>query len=395
MDRAKKNVGILALCQALLLTNNVTLIAVNALIGHALAPNKALATLPITTYVIGAALTTMPASLLMRRIGRRGGFMGGSLLGLLGASLCTWGLGIASFWLICFGTLVMGMYNAFGQYYRFAAADVASSKFKSKAISLVLAGGIVGGIIGPELTKWSKDWVETPFMGSYLLLMGLSVAATVLVSRVDIPPSAEARQPGSGRPLSRIVMQPVFAVAALGAMIGYGAMNLLMSVTPLAMQHHGHHFNDAAMVLEWHVIGMYGPAFFTGSLINRFGVLKVMLWGAVLMLASVFIALAGVGFIHFLAALFLLGVGWSFLYVGGTTLLTESYRPEEKAKAQGANDFLVFATMAVSSLSSGALLTRGGWETVNVWALPFLVVAGAATAWLAMLRRMQKTASRG
>ena len=386
MQKTHKNVTVLAACQALLMTNNVILIALNALAGYALADNKALATLPITTYVIGAALTAIPASLMMKYVGRRTGFMTGAAAGLVGALICSWGIYIANFWLLCFGTLVMGMYNAFGGYYRFAAADAASESFKGRAISLVLAGGIVGGILGPESSKWTKGLLPIDFLGSYLSLVVLSIAAMLLITLIDIPRLSESERNERGRPLLTIMTQPVFLVAALGAMIGYGVMNLLMTVTPLAMGHSHHPYSDAALVIEWHVIGMFAPSFFTGSLIQRFGVLNVMLTGVVLMFACVGIAVAGTALMNFWTALVLLGVGWNFLYVGGTTLLTESHSPAEKAKTQGANDFLVFVAMALSSITSGALLDKAGWQAMNYWALPFLAVVAAAIFWFKLQR---------
>lgn len=396
MQKTHKNVAILAACQSLLMTNNVILIALNALAGYALADNKVLATLPITTYVVGAALTTIPASLMMKYVGRRTGFMTGAAAGLVGALICSWGIYAANFWLLCFGTLVMGVYNAFGGYYRFAAADAASESFKSRAISLVLAGGIVGGILGPESSKWTKDLLPTDFLGSYLSLVVLSMAAMLLITLMDIPGLSESERNQRGRPLRTIMAQPVFLVAALGAMIGYGVMNLLMTVTPLAMGHHHHPYSDAALVIEWHVIGMFAPSFFTGSLIQRFGVLNVMLTGVLLMFACVGIAISGTALMNFWTALVLLGVGWNFLYVGGTTLLTESHSPAEKAKTQGANDFLVFVAMALSSITSGALLDKAGWQAMNYWALPFLAVIAAAIFWFRLQRsRVSVTDLRG
>ncbi|MBI2314207.1 MAG: MFS transporter [Betaproteobacteria bacterium] len=387
MQKTKRNVGVLAACQALLLTNGVTLIALNGLVGFALAEDKALATLPVTTYVLGSALTTLPASLWMKRVGRRAGFSAGALLGMVGALLCTVAVYYGSFWLLCAGTLVSGIYNAFGQYYRFAAADVAAEDFKSKAISLVLAGGIVGGILGPEASKLTKDLLAVPFMASYASLMAFGALSLGLVQLVHFPRlSDDERKPG-GRAVQSIMAQPVFVVAALGAMAGYGVMNLLMTATPIAMNHHHHPYSDAAFVIEWHVIGMFAPAFFTGALVRRFGVLPVMLAGTGLMAACVAIAVSGTALYNFWSALVLLGVGWNFLYVGGTTLLTECYTPAEKAKTQGVNDFLIFLTMATSSLSSGVLVTSEGWRAMNFWALPFLALTAAATVWLILRRR--------
>jgi MFS family permease len=383
----KRNVALLAAAQALLLTNGITLIAINGLAGFALAPDKRLATVPVMAYVIGSALTTLPASYFMKHYGRRAGFTLGSGLGMAGAAIGAAALFLQSFWLLCLGALFSGIYNAFGQYYRFAAADMASTDFRSKAISLVLAGGIAGGVLGPEASKITRELLEPRFLASFLTLILFALASMAIVRRLDIPPLSAEDKRAQGRPLAEIVRQPVFIVAVLAAAVGYGVMNLLMSATPLAMDICRHPYADAAFVLEWHVIGMFAPSFFTGSLIKRFGVLNVLLVGAVLMLACVAIAMSGVSLLHFWWALTLLGVGWNFLYIGGTTLLTEAYRLEERAKTQGLNDFLVFAAMTLSSLTSGMVVTGPGWVALNRLALPFLALTALATALLWLKRR--------
>lgn len=387
MDQARKNVAVLAGCQGLLLVNNSILITVNALAGYALAPEKALATLPVTMYFVGSALTTLPVSLLMRRIGRRAGFTAGAICAILGSALCAWGVSARNFWLLCAGTLVLGVYFAAGQYYRFAAADSASADFKSKAISLVLAGGVVGGFIGPETSKFTNDLVAGHlFAGSYISLVGFALLAISMLSWLNIPPLSEAERREAGRPIGGIARQPTFIVAVLCGMVSYGVMNLLMTATPLAMGHQ-HPFSDAAFVIQWHVVAMFAPAFVTGSLIQRFGLTAIMLTGVVLNFACVAIALAGVDVINFWLALVLLGVGWNFMYVGATTLLTESHTPAERAKVQGVNDAAIFITMVVSSLSAGALFTYQGWQTMNLYAVPFLILAGAGVLWLAASHR--------
>lgn len=387
MDAAKKNVATLAVCQALLYANNATVIAVNGLAGYALASDKALATLPVTGWVVGAAITTFPASMLMKRVGRRAGFTVGALVGLVGAALCSAAVQVGSFWLLCLGTLVFGTYNGFAQYYRFAAADASPSHFKSKAISLVLAGGLVGGLVGPEVSKLTVDLFAARYFGAYLSLIGFLVLVILTLQTLAMPDPGEEEQRGPGRPLSHIVQQPAFVVAALGSAFGYGIMNLLMTATPLAMGMCGHPYAAAAFVIQWHVVGMFAPSFVTGSLIKRFGVLNVMLAGALLLLGCVAIALAGITVAHFWFALVLLGVGWNFLYIGGTTLATETYRPAERAKAQGANDLVIFVVMAISSFTSGALLERSGWETLNYLAVPLVVVVIAGLLWLLTSRR--------
>jgi MFS family permease len=379
-----RNIAILAVSQGLLLTNGVTMVAVSGLAGLALAPDARLATLALTCYVVGGALTTLPAALFMRRYGRRAGFMLGAALGMLAGILCATAVFNHSFPLLCLGTVPAGAYNAFGQQYRFAAADAADVSWRSRAISFTLAGGIVGGVLGPAMSKATRDLLAPTFAASYLALAAIALLAMLLTSRLDIPPLTAAQRQSSGRPLAEIARQPAYLVAVLAAACGYGVMNLLMTATPIAMDICHHAFADTAFVLEWHVIGMFAPSFFTGDLIKRFGVLKVIAAGSGLMFACIGIALSGVSLMHFWWALFLLGIGWNFLFIGGTALLTETYHSDEKAKAQGTNDFIVFAVQGLTSLSSGALITRQGWETLNRAALPAVaatLLLVAAFAW--------------
>jgi MFS family permease len=391
LERQYRNVLVLSGCQATLQTVGTTMIAVTGLAGFTLATDKALATVPLTCYVLGSAVSTIPASLLMNAIGRRGGFQVGTGLGMIGAAGCAVAMYVANFWVLCAGMFVMGMYTAFGKYYRFAAADAARVEFRAKAISLTLAGGIVGGIFGPEMAKrTSVLFADYAYLGSYLSLIAVCLLAMLFLTRLDIPMLSEQERKESGRPLSQIMRQPVFIVAALAAMLSYGIMNLFMTSTPLAMRAHHHPFNDAAFVLQWHMLGMYGPSFFTGALIQRFGVLNIILAGIVLLFASIVAALVGTELVNFWVTLFLLGVGWNFMYVGGSALLTECHTPAERAKTQAANDFLVFVTMAISSLSSGLLLNASGWHAVNYGSLPFLLLATLATLWL-MWQRQRRT----
>ena len=388
MEKQYRNVFVLSGCQATLQTSGATMISVTGLAGFALAADKAFATVPLTCYVLGSAVTTIPASLLMKAVGRRAGFQSGAGLGMFGAVVCAIAMYIANFWLLCAGMFVMGMYTAFGKYYRFAAADAAEVDFRAKAISLTLAGGIVGGIVGPELAKHTTElFAGHQYLGSYLSLIGVCLLAGLMLAGLDIPVPPESERKDSGRPLPEIMRQPVFIVAALSAMLSYGIMNLFMTSTPLAMRAHEHHFSDAAFVLQWHMIGMYGPSFFTGALIHRFGVLNVILAGIALLLVCIVAALVGTDLINFWLAMFLLGVGWNFMYVGGSALLGECHTPAERAKTQAANDFMVFATMAVSSASSGLLLNKSGWHAVNYGSIPFLLLALAATLWLMWQRR--------
>jgi MFS family permease len=392
MNSTRRNVGLLAACQALLMTNNSTLIAINGLAGLALAPRAALATLPVTAWVVGGAIATMPASLHMRRVGRRAGMTAGTAWGIAGALLCAGALWAQSFWLLCFAALVFGVYNAYGQYYRFAAADAAGPDFKGTAISLVLAGGLVGGIVGPTASRYTVGLLEPRFLGAYLALIGFAVATMVLLRFIDIPPLPAKVQAAKGRPLAEIAAQPKFIVAVLSGAIGYGVMNFLMTSTPIAMGVCGHPYTDAAFVISSHVVAMFAPSFVTGRLIKTFGVLPVMFAGAVLNFAAIGVALSGIAVTQFWISLVLLGVGWNFLYIGGTALLTETYRPEEMAKAQGANDQVIFIMMAISSFTSGLTVTAAGWERVNLFALPMVAVVAIAIVWYAMTRPEKRAA---
>ena len=389
MRTSYRDIFLLACCQALLLVNNSALIAMNGLVGYALAANKALATAGVTTFVLGSAVAAMPAALWMAKVGRRRGFMTGSAVAIIGSGTCALALALSSFALFCVGTALVGVYTAFGLQYRFAAAEVASPDFKAKAISLVLAGGIAGGFLGPEASRWGRDLLPVPFLGSFLILAVIAVCALAVQSRVRVPMPAPAES-GGGRPLSEIASQPVFVVAAIAAALGYGVMNLLMTATPLAMSFCNHPYAAAAFVIEWHVVGMYAPGFFTGSVIQRYGALRVIISGSLLAAAAVGVALAGNQIGHFWAALGLLGIGWNLMYIGGTTLLTEAYTPRDKAKTQGLNDFIVFAVMGVSSLSSGALIDAAGWERMNAVALPFIAIVALAAMWFGALRRRQR-----
>jgi MFS family permease len=387
MNSTKRNVSLLAACQALLFTNNSTLIAINGLAGLALSPYAALATLPVTCWVLGGAIGTMPASLHMKRVGRQRGLTSGTLWGIVGALICSGAIWWQSFWLLCFGTLVWGVYNAYGQYYRFAAADIAPADFKSTAISLVLAGGLVGGILGPTTSRWTIDLLSHKFMGAYLALIGFAIATMLLLRFIRIPTPSAAEQAAAGRPLREIAAQPKFIVAVMAGAIGYGVMNFVMTSTPISMQICGHPYGAAAFVISSHIIGMFAPSFVTGPLIKRVGTLPVMFVGTLFNFAAIAVALSGIAVTHFWWALVLIGVGWNFLYISGTTLLTETYRPEERAKAQGTNEQAIFIMMAISSLASGVTVTTAGWERLNLIALPLVAAVAIAVAWYALSQR--------
>jgi MFS family permease len=388
-----RNLLLLALCQGLFLTNNVTFIAINGLVGLALAPLGWMATLPVTGYVVGAALSAMPVSRLQARLGRKRSFQIGLLVAMVTAALCALSVTLHSFWLLVASTLMAGFYSANGALYRFAGPELVQPAFQERAISWVLAGGIAGAFIGPNLASASRGWLAVPFAGAYLALVGVALLSLLALSFIQFAPHVAAAPGASrGRPLRELLRQPAFGVAIVAAALGYGVMNLLMAATPIAMQQCQHPFESAALVLEWHVLGMFVPSFFTGHLIKRFGVLPVMVVGVLLNLVCVAVALSGVDLMEFLVALFALGVGWNFLYTGGTTLFTQCYRPEEKNRAQGVMDSCVFGTMALSSFASGALITTQGWRWLNLGSLVPIVLVMAALLWLAAQRKRARSA---
>jgi len=382
-----RNLWLLAICQGLFLTNNVTFIAINGLVGWSLAPLGWMATLPVMGYVVGGALSTGIVAHTQRRFGRKTSFQLGLAVAVLSALLCCYAAYNKNFWLLVAATVVAGYYNANAQLYRFAAAELALPAFREKAVSLVMAGGLIGAIAGPNLAAGTRTLTAVPFAGAYLALAAVALLAMVLLAFIQFPPTPPLQAASGGRPLGQIMRQPVFIVAAAAGALGYGVMNLLMAATPIAMQVCGLPFSDAALVLEWHVIGMFAPGFFTGHLIKRFGTLPIMAIGLTLNVACVLIALSGVELHQFLVALFLLGVGWNFLFTGATTLALTAYRPEEKDKAQGALNFCVFAVLALSSLASGVLVTTQGWTLLNLGSLLPLGLTGMALAWLALQRR--------
>lgn len=378
---------LLTLCQGLFLTNNVTFIAINGLVGLALAPSPWMATLPVAGYVAGGALCAPLVARHQRRFGRRGAFQLGLLVAILSTALCAWAASSHQFWLLVAATMVAGYYNANAALYRFAATELVTPAFKERAISWVLAGGILGAVVGPNLASATRDLLPVAFAGAYAALVAVALLSLLTMSFIRFPPLPLPDPAHPGRPLREIARQPVFIVAVAGCALGYGVMNLLMAATPIAMSQCAHPFSSAALVLEWHVLGMFVPSFFTGSLIRRFGVLPVMAAGVVLNLVCIAVALAGIDLMNFVVALLALGVGWNFLYVGGTTLLTQAYRPQEKTTAQAAMDGTVMATMTLTAMGSGALVTTQGWAWLNLGSIVPVVLAGVAIAWLAWQRR--------
>lgn len=382
-----RSLWLLAACQGLYLTNNVTFIAINGLVGLALAPVGWLATLPVMGYVVGGALSTGLVARTQQQWGRQRSFQAGLLVALLAALLCAYAAFSRNFWLLCTATVVAGYYNANAGLYRFAAAELVDVPAREKAVSLVMAGGLLGAVVGPNLAARTRDLFAVPFAGAYLALAAVALLSMAIMAFLRFPPAPAHAAAPAGRPLGELMRQPAFIVAAAAGALGYGVMNLLMAATPIAMQQCGLPFGDAALVLEWHVIGMFAPGFFTGSLIKRFGPLAVMGAGVVLNAVCIAVALSGVELQQFLVALFLLGVGWNFLFTGSTTLSLSTYRPEERDKAQGALNFFVMATLALSSLASGVLVTTSGWSLLNWGSLLPVAVTAAALAWLALHQR--------
>lgn len=385
-----RNLWLLALCNGLFLTNNVTFIAINGLVGLALAPAGWMATLPVMGYVVGGALSTGIVARTQARWGRKASFQLGLAVGALSALACAWAAFGRDFWLLVAATVVAGYYNANAGLYRFAAAELAVPAVREKAVSLVMAGGLIGAVAGPNLASRTRSILDVPFAGAYIALAFVAVLGILLMAFLDFPPAPVKKAGAGGRPLREVMKQPVFIVAAASGALGFGVMNLLMAATPIAMQQCGLPFSDAAFVLEWHVIGMFLPGFFTGHLIRRFGALPVMGVGVALNLGCIAVALSGVNLHQFLIALTLLGVGWNFLFTGSTTLSLSAYAPEEKDAAQGALNFFVFATLALTSFASGVLVTTRGWTLLNWGSLVPVILTGAALAWLAAHQRKER-----
>ncbi len=386
-----KNLVLLILCQGIFLTNNITFVAINGLVGLSLTNITWMATLPIMGYVVGGALSTGIVARTQKKYGRQKSFQLGLLVAVLSSLICGYAAYSKNFWLLTFGTFVAGYYSANGQLYRFAAAELTHVSLRDKAISWVLAGGILGAVAGPNLAALTKDSFDTPFLGAYLTLTVAGILGLIVMNFIHFPDEVEVKKVlPPGRSTFELLKQPVFLIAAVSSALGYGVMNLLMAATPLAMKVCGLPFSDAALVLQWHVIGMFAPGFFTGSLIKKFGTYRIMILGIVLNFVCILIALSGVEVYQFLLSSFILGVGWNFLFTGATSLAMTAYRPEEKDKAQGIINFFVFATMAITSFSSGALVTTSGWDILNFASLFPVVLMAVALIWLRHKQQKEK-----
>ena len=361
------------------------MVATSALVGYALVDDKTYASLPFTMQLLATMLTSIPAAMLMTRIGRKPAFLIGTVIAMLGAITASYSIIQNNFILFIIASILIGMFSGFANFYRFTAADNVDKEHKSRAIAYVLAGGVLAAVIGPNLANLTREVISGAiFAGSYASITVLYILSFILLNFLDLPHNyqTDSKDQPFTRPLGEIVRQPRFVVAIICGMLGYAVMTLVMTATPLAMQHHHHIYSDTAFVIQWHVLGMFAPSFFTGHLIKRFGLLRIMFLGAAFGLICIIINLAGTSVTHFWLALLLLGISWNFLFIGATSLLTETYKASERFKTQALNDFLVFSMVAAASLSAGILHHQLGWKFVNYMAIPALIVIFISLIWL-------------
>ena len=377
------SVYLLAICQALMMSGTTLLITTSALVCYQITADKSLTTLPLSLQFLGLMLTSIPASLIMGRWGRKAGFRLGSLFGVTGGIILTMAVIQHQFWWFAVGSFFIGINNGFATYYRFAAVDLVDMINRPKAISYVMAGGVVAAFIGPNLANMARElFPQEPFAGGFVFITIFYTLIFIIVGFIQFPKVEIEQIKSTGRPLLELISQPAFMVAVIGGMLGYAVMSYVMTATPLAMQHHQHPFSETAFVIQWHVLAMFVPSFFTGSLIQRIGILNIMLIGALFGIACMVINLLGTSVWHFWLALVLLGISWNFLFIGASTLLTTTYLPEEKAKAQAFNDFMVFSTVTIASLSAGYFQHKYGWKMVNLGVFPFMIIVLISIYWL-------------
>ncbi len=385
-----RNVWLLSLCQALLMTGNILLISVIGLIGKQIAPSASMITLPVALQFLGLMAATIPASLISGKLGRKRGFSIGNLVGITGASLATYALLQQNFYLFCFATFLLGIGIGFGTLYRFAAIEVCDENARHRAISISMAGGVLAAVLGPNLAIMSQQWSQDGlYIGAFASLIGLNILALVILQTIQFPNVSFNNQTPKSDPLSAIVKAPNFVGAVFAAMVAYAVMNILMTATPLAMVGCGFDFTKAAGVIEWHVLGMFVPAFFTGSLIEKFGSRMMILAGGILFVFCIAINIHGESIWHFRAALVLLGVGWNFMFIAATGLFSQSYQSQNKAKAQAFNEFVVFGCVTVTALLSGWLESTAGWQNLNIYVLPFVLAVILLFAFSARKSRIQ------
>ncbi|OJV14862.1 MAG: hypothetical protein BGO21_19470 [Dyadobacter sp. 50-39] len=383
------NVFPLVAGQAFFQTAGILVAALSGLVGYSLATDKALATLPVAMTSVGTALSLIPASMFMKKYGRRRGFMLGIGLGFLGGAVTSFGIYLVDFWLFVLGSMFVGAYQGFAQYYRFAAADAVAEGEKGKAISWVVSGGVFAAVAGPSIARFTKDIGDIPFLYSYLSLMGLSLCALLAVLRIrrDAGQAAAQEQHRAVRPLSEVLKRPAFIAAMASSTVGSAIMVMVMTATPITMKICGYDTDDSSLVIQWHVLGMFVPSFFTGDLIQRFGAVRIVSCGILIFLLHLSLALSGTELFHFTTGLIFLGIGWNFMFIGGTALLTKSYASGGQAKSQAFHDFMVYAVATLSSFLAGAALDRWGWSTVNLIAAPLLLAAFAVVQWYALTER--------
>lgn len=379
----KRNVAILVSSQILFMVASITVMTLSGVVGQQLSPTPGLATLPIAISMLGTVVSTLPASLYMKRVGRRRGFITGTTLGGIAGGLLSFAaIAQQSFWLFCAGNLLLGLYQGFAMYYRFAALDVASPAFRSRAISFVMAGGVAAAFLGPWNASAATNLIASvPSGGPYLVIAILALVATGLLTQLKVPASGEPQPGETSRPMSAIATQARFMVALLAGAVGYAIMILVMTATPLAMRAQGFEMEQIAFIMQWHVLGMFAPSFVTGSLIARFGIPRILLAGTLLMAGTALVTNLGVSLAHFWVALVLLGIGWNFLFVGGSTLLSTVHSEAERGKVQGINDLVIFSLVAIGSLMSGALSYHLGWEALNLAMLAPILLVALATLW--------------
>jgi MFS family permease len=381
-----RNTPIFSIAQGLLVSVAALVVSCAALVGFNLSPDKSLATLPVAVMYITTMLSSFPAALLLEKIGRKKGFMLSTIIGISGGAISTYAIINNEFWTFVIGIGLFGVFNSVGNFFRFAAADCVTHEFKSRAISFVTLGGIVAAFVGPNIANYAKDWITgSQFAGSFAVTIFIYLLMLLILSFLYLPAenknANEISNTGEPRPLNKIVKQPAFIVAVSSAMLGYGVMAFMMTATPLAMQQHNHTFDNTAFVIQWHLLGMFIPSLFTGYLIRYVGIYSVLITGVLIGFTCVVINFIGHELNHYWASLALLGICWNFLFVGGTTLLTETYQANEKAKVQGLNDFFVFSSAAFASLSAGYIQFNFGWDMVNLGVIPVLSIILISIVW--------------
>ena len=392
---ARRNIFVLTAAQALGAASPPIIISLGGLVGQQLSSDPALVTLPVSLFNLGLALGTLPTALIMRSFGRRNGYLLGACFGMSAGLVAAFGIVTASFVIFCIGTFIAGFYAAYVQSYRFAATDAATGPLRARAISWVMVGGLIAAIIGPQLVIWTRDALpNTPYAGSFLSQAALALMAIPVLMLLRSPKAAKSANTGSnGRPLKEILLSPRYMLAVASGVVSYGLMTFVMTAAPIAMVGHGHSVNHAALGIQWHVLAMFGPSFFTGMLITRFGKERITAVGLLIIALSAIVALSGLDLTHFWISLILLGVGWNFGFIGATAMVAECHTPEERGKAQGANDFLVFGTVACASFFAGSLLHSSGWETINWLIFPTVALILVPLVWQSARKQKAQSAA--